>query len=113
KRDWSSDVSSSDLGMQTAKGPYESSALSSGPLVGPKLTYYLVAVVEPPAASIFSTADLENLSAVTFSLTLTSPSPRTLTGCLARTRPAATMSATATSPPCGNASAKSATLTTW
>ena len=40
----------------------------------------VTAVTEPPAASIFSCADLENLSAVTLSLTLNSPSPNTLTG---------------------------------
>src|SRR5699024_7258336 len=83
------------------------------PSVSLKLTYCLVAVVEPPAASIFSTADLENLAAVTFSLTLISPSPSTLTGCSARTRPAETRIATAVSPPRANASAKPATLPTW
>src|SRR5699024_6587196 len=50
---------------------------------------------------------------VTFSLTLISPLPRTLTGCLARTRPAATRSATATSPPFGKAFSRSETFTTW
>lgn len=57
------------------------------------------AVVEPPAAEIFSAADLENLCAVTFTATEISPSPSTLTGWFLRTAPLATSWSTSTVPP--------------
>ena len=75
--------------------------------------YFEVAVALPPAASIFSLAEPENLSAVTSSLTSTSPPPSTLTGCFGRTSPLAAMSFAETSPPSGKALARSPTLTTW
>jgi hypothetical protein len=61
---------------------------------------YSVAV-DPPAAVILSIADDENACAVTVTLTEISPLPRTFTGRLSRTAPAAMRDATVTSPPFG------------
>ena len=60
--------------------------------------YYLT---DPPAATIFCSAEPETLSTVTFSLTAMSPLPRTLTFSFLRTAPLATRSVTVTSPPFG------------
>src|SRR5699024_10795315 len=69
-------------------------------------------VAEPPAAVSFSRALPENLWAVTSSLTLTVPSPSTLTRVFLRTAPLATNSSIPTVPPAGNSRARSPTLTT-
>src|SRR5690606_5903955 len=70
-------------------------------------------VMLPPAASIFSLAVAENLVAVTFSATETSPVPSTLTGWPLRTAPLATRSSTVTSPPEGYSADSLSRLTTW
>src|SRR4051794_5560079 len=53
-----------------------------------------------------------NLCAVTSTLTVSLPSPSTLTSTFLRTRPLDTSSSTPTVPPCGNALFRSPTLTT-
>src|SRR5690606_17352515 len=58
-------------------------------------------LTEPPAATIFDSAEPETLSTATFSLTAISPVPRTLTFSFLRTTPLATRSLTVTSPPFG------------
>ena len=58
-------------------------------------------LIEPPAATIFCSAEPETLSTATFSLTAMSPSPRTLTFSFLRTAPLATRSPMVTSPPFG------------
>src|SRR5690348_9197628 len=62
-------------------------------------------VTEPPAASILSLAEPENLWTVTLTVTSMSPVPSTLTGRPSRTAPLATRSSTVTSPPCGYSAA--------
>ena len=59
-------------------------------------------MVLPPAAAIFSLAEAEKAWALTCTATEMSPLPSTLTGCPARTAPAATSSSTPTVPPSGN-----------
>src|SRR5690554_1653426 len=68
-----------------------------GPLQGHPNDY----LTEPPAATIFDSAEPETLSTATFSLTAISPVPRTLTFSFLRTAPLATRSLTVTSPPLG------------
>src|SRR5882757_299587 len=52
------------------------------------LKHYCKTSTLPPALVIFSCADLENLCACTVMAILSSPSPRTFTGCLALITPA-------------------------
>src|SRR6187402_3475088 len=77
---------------------------------GGRIANYLT---EPPAATIFCSAEPETLSTATFSLTAMSPSPRTLTFSFLRTAPLATRSPMVTSPPFGYSSARRSRFTTW
>src|SRR3954454_14939315 len=68
----------------------------------------------PPAAAIFSRAEVLKACAVMVSATPPrSPVPSTLTGWPRRTAPASTSSFGPTSPPFGNSSASRSRLTTW
>jgi hypothetical protein len=58
-------------------------------------------VADPPAAVIFSFADVENACALTWRAAETSPVPRILTGRPARTAPLSTRSSMLTVPPSG------------
>ena len=78
-----------------------------------RFTRGVALLTEPPAASIFSLAEPENLSAVTLTATVSSPVPSTFTGRPLRTAPLATSSATVTSPPSGNSVEMVSRFTTW
>src|SRR5690606_16662650 len=103
-------ISSSGMDGVSGDAVYQSTATGAGGWLRPLSQDYLI---EPPAATIFCSAEPETLSTDTVSFTSMSPLPRTLTFSFLRTAPLATRSPTVTSPPVGYSSASLARFTTW